>query len=118
MSKIQIAPRRDSMVRQIAVQLLMVAASLAAAALARAQDQNLNSFNLPGPLGPGIVGQFDPAAATESATISTGITPATADQPAIVWINAKIAPNKHAYSLTQPPGGPLPAKINLTQSKD
>src|SRR5690349_19213264 len=118
MSKIHKAPRRDRKVRQIAVQLLIVAASLAASGRARAQDQNVNSFNLPGPLGPGIVGQFDPGSATESATISTGLTPATCDQPAILWVHAKIAPNKHAYAIPQPPGGPHPTKINLVLPKD
>src|SRR3954465_10023200 len=78
------------------------------------------AFNLNSEFGGGIVGQFDKNAANfaEPATITAGIAPATVDQPAIIFVSAQIAPNKHAYSLTQPPGGPRPTKIDLNRSAD
>jgi thiol:disulfide interchange protein len=99
---------------------VIAALLLAVANVTRAQDQNLNQFDPQNQLGPGIVGQFDGSAAIgeKPATISARFTPATIDQPALLLVTAQIAPNKHAYSLTQPPGGPLPTKITLAPSKD
>ncbi|HEX3601195.1 MAG TPA: cytochrome c biogenesis protein CcdA [Lacipirellulaceae bacterium] len=93
--------------------LLFVIASLVAAIPAGAQAPG-NSFDS------GIVGRFDRSAGSFSApaTISTRFTRPTADQPAILFITAKIARGRHAYSLTQPPGGPEPTKINLQRSSD
>src|SRR3954453_12989305 len=78
------------------------------------------AFHLNSQFGGGIVGQFDKNAANfaEPATITAGIAPATVDQPAIIFVSAQIAPDKHAYSLTQPPGGPRPTKIDLNRSAD
>jgi len=92
---------------------------LAAASNARGQQQNEVQFDPQVPFGPGIVAQFDNATPTgEPATISAQFSPATADQPAILAITAQIAPGQHAYSLTQPPGGPQPTKIELARSTD
>ena len=104
--------------RRIVLFLLLAAAPFIAVATAQAQDQNPNSFDPQHPFGPGIVGQFDSSATGEPATITTGFSPATANQPAILMITAQIAPGKHAYSLTQPPGGPQPTKIELDRSPD
>lgn len=78
--------------------------------------QNPIGFDPQSPIG--IVGQFDPAANGEAATITTRVAPATADQPAVLLITAQIAPGKHAYSLTQPKGGPRPTQIELVHSSD
>jgi suppressor for copper-sensitivity B len=85
-----------------------------------AQSKKSNLFDPNNPFNTGIVGQFDKSALSfaEPATITAGFTPATADQPAVVFITAQIAPGKHAYSLTQPPGGPRPTKIDLARSTD
>lgn len=93
---------------------------LVACTSALAQVQNPTAFGLPGKLsGPGIVGQFDNSAVGgEAATIAARLTPATKDQPAILTITAQIAPGKHAYSLTQPKGGPRATKIELDRSTD
>ena len=105
--------------RIFAVTLIVISASLVAI-VAQAQDKNPNLFDPQSPFGPGIIGQFDKSAAGfgEPATITTRFTPATADQPAILLITAQIAPGKHTYSLTQPPGGPRPTKIDLVHSTD
>ena len=97
--------------------VVVLAAIAAHSAFAQTKKK---AFDLNGQFGGGIVGQFDKSAASfaEPATITTGITPATADQPAIIFVTAQIAPGQHAYSLTQPPGGPLPTKIELNRSAD
>jgi suppressor for copper-sensitivity B len=66
----------------------------------------------------GIVDQFDPAGGIgmEPAKVTAQIAPATADRPAVLVINAKIAEGRHTYSITQPPGGPLPTEIKLDPS--
>jgi thiol:disulfide interchange protein len=68
----------------------------------------------------GIIGQFDPSGGigVESAKVSAEIAPATADRPAVLIVNAKIAEGRHTYSITQPPGGPLPTRIELDPSPD
>src|SRR5690242_17748800 len=69
----------------------------------------------------GVVGQFDDSASDtllEPATITAKFTTKTADRPATLLITAKIARGRHTYSLTQPPGGPLPTKIELQSSPD
>ncbi len=99
--------------------LAVVVLTAIAACRAFAQTKK-KAFDLNGQFGGGIIGQFDKSAASfaEPATITTGIMPATADQPAIIFVTAQIAPGKHAYSLTQPPGGPRPTKIDLARSTD
>ncbi|MCC7476384.1 MAG: thioredoxin family protein [Pirellulales bacterium] len=79
-------------------------------------QQDVNSLGLPGQMGPGLVGSFDSAASVEPATITTQFVAATTDQPAVLAITVTIAPHQHAYSLTQPPGGPQPTKIELERS--
>lgn len=67
----------------------------------------------------GVVGQFDESAADallEPATIAAKFTSATSDRPATLLITAKIAHGRHTYSLTQPPGGPQPTRIELQPS--
>ena len=85
-----------------------------------AQDQNPNPFDPLNQVGPGIVGRFDDSAAAfaEPATVTSRFIPATAEQPAILLVTAQIAPGKHTYSLSQPPGGPQPTKIELARSAD
>src|SRR6185312_11164237 len=72
------------------------------------------------PFGGGFGGQLDQSSFgfAEPATITAGFTAAAPDQPAILFVTAQIAQGKHAYSLTQPPGGPTPTKIELSRSKD
>ena len=97
----------------------ILAATLLATNFALAQDQELSPFDLQNQLAPGIVGQFDPSAAVgEPATIAAHFSPALTDQPAILYITAQIAPGQHAYSLTQPAGGPQPTRIELKRSTD
>ncbi len=67
----------------------------------------------------GVVGQFDNSASDvglEPATVTAKFTPATSERPATLLITAKIARGRHTYSLTQPPGGPLPTTIELQPS--
>jgi suppressor for copper-sensitivity B len=69
----------------------------------------------------GIIGQFDDSGGQflgEPLTIDTHIAPATPERPAVLVINARVAPDRHTYSLTQPPGGPNPTRIELTRSSD
>jgi thiol:disulfide interchange protein len=68
----------------------------------------------------GIIGQFDPAAAigVEPAKVSARIAPASSEHPAVLLIHARIADGRHTYSITQPPGGPLPTRIELDPSPD
>jgi thiol:disulfide interchange protein len=103
-------------VRQFAFGLLAIPMILFALCPARAQGQNPIGFDPQSPFG--IVGQFDPASSGEAAMITTRVAPATADQPATLLITAQIAPGKHAYSLTQPKGGPRPTQIELVHSSD
>jgi thiol:disulfide interchange protein len=69
----------------------------------------------------GVIGFFDQSAGaleTESVTLETSFTTATSERPAILAITARIAPGKHIYSTTQPPGGPQPTQIKLAPSRD
>jgi hypothetical protein len=66
--------------------------------------------------GVGIVGRFDAAGDANLVTISSQFTAATSDRPAMLMISARIAPDWHIYSITQPAGGPQPTKIRLTPS--
>jgi suppressor for copper-sensitivity B len=69
----------------------------------------------------GIVGQFENFGGNllnSPVEFSAKIIPATASQPAILAITANVAPKKHLYSITQPPGGPLPTRIELVPSSD
>lgn len=69
----------------------------------------------------GIVGQFEPIGeqyALSPASILAQVVPATPERPAVLLIEARIAPGRHTYSLTQPPGGPTPTKIDLVRSPD
>lgn len=103
-------------VRHFAVGLLAIPIILFAARPAPAQVPSPLGFDPQSPIG--IIGQFDPAASGEAASITARVAPATADQPAILSITAQIAPGKHAYSLTQPKGGPRPTQIELVHSSD
>jgi suppressor for copper-sensitivity B len=106
-------------VRPILSRSVVFIATLATFASTRAQDQVQNPFGATNQFNPGIIGRFDPSANMgEPATVSARFTPPTPNQPAIVLITAKIAPGQHTYSLTQPPGGPQPTKIELARSTD
>jgi thiol:disulfide interchange protein len=106
-------------VRHFGLLLLLVCASSLTIPSARAQQFNdpLRSTERDGG---GLIGQFDSSVglAAESATLKAQVAPATGDRPALLLLNVKIAPGKHAYSLTQPPGGPLPARIEFEPSRD
>lgn len=107
------------MLRALVFRSLIVFLALAATRDAYSQSKK-KLFDPNSSFSGGIVGQFDQSALSlsEPATIDTGFVPATTDQPAILFVTAKIASGKHAYSLTQPPGGPRPTKIDLTRSGD
>jgi thiol:disulfide interchange protein DsbD len=77
------------------------------------------------PFGPsgfsdGILGRFEESSGLElnPATVSAQFMTATADRPAVLAIAVTIAPGRHTYSITQPPGGPKPTKIELEPSDD
>jgi thiol:disulfide interchange protein/DsbC/DsbD-like thiol-disulfide interchange protein len=97
-------------VRHIALFVVAVSVSLVAFATSYAQKSHYTD---------GVVGQFDDLAGEmllEPATISAKFSPRTTDRPATLLITAKIARGRHTYSLTQPPGGPLPTTIELQSS--
>ncbi|HVT30979.1 MAG TPA: hypothetical protein VHE81_23440, partial [Lacipirellulaceae bacterium] len=112
--------RETPFVRHIALSICAVLISLIAsvgASAQRARDASLplNHYT------DGVVGQFDELAGNlmvEPASVSAKFTSASADRPAILFITAKIARGRHAYSLTQPPGGPQPTTIKLDPSSD
>ena len=96
--------------RHIALFIVATSLSLVAFATSHAQVRHYTD---------GVVGQFDNSTGDmllEPATISAKFTPATAERPATLLITAKIARGRHTYSLTQPPGGPLPTTIELQSS--
>ncbi len=104
-------------VRHILASILSVCLSVLTGSALLAQDQP-NS-------GPrkhytdGVVSQFDSLTSDfspEPATVTAKFTPKTNERPATLLITAKIARGKHAYSLTQPPGGPQPTTIELQPS--
>jgi thiol:disulfide interchange protein len=68
----------------------------------------------------GVVGQFDQSQGqfAEPLAIDAQFLTASADRPAVIRIVARVAPGKHTYSLTQPPGGPRPTRIELSPSSD
>lgn len=105
--------------RHLSFRLVALFVCLFVASDSRAQEQIEAPFDPQAPFGPGIIGQFDATTPTgDPATITTQFTAATADQPAILAITAQIARGQHTYSLTQPPGGPQPTKIELKKSAD
>ena len=59
---------------------------------------------------------FGPAQANAKSvvTVRAQFTAPAADQPGRLWITATIAPGWHIYSITQPPGGPLATKIEVS----
>jgi thiol:disulfide interchange protein len=66
-----------------------------------------------------VVGFFDPAGPlSEPVTLESSFTPATNERPAMLVLTARVALGKHIYSVSQPPGGPRPTRIELAQSKD
>lgn len=67
---------------------------------------------LPSPAGGSLFGS-PLAGATRPVTVRAQFSVATAEQPARLWITAAIIPGWHIYSITQPPGGPLPTKIEV-----
>lgn len=96
--------------RHIALFIIAVSLSLGTIATSHAQKSHYTD---------GVVGQFDDSASellVESATITAKFTPRSDHRPATLLITAKIARGRHTYSLTQPPGGPLPTTIELQPS--
>jgi suppressor for copper-sensitivity B len=97
-------------VRYIALFIVAVSISLVANATSYAQKSHYTD---------GVVGQFEDSGSgllLDSATVTAKFTPPTAERPATLLITAKIAKGRHTYSLTQPPGGPLPTTIELQPS--
>jgi len=68
-----------------------------------------------GPLG-GFASVFGPAGEPVVA-VESQFTAPTADEPARLFVTAKIKPGWHIYSITQPPGGPITTTINLAPSE-
>jgi thiol:disulfide interchange protein len=69
----------------------------------------------------GVIGFFDQSAGqigTDSVTIETLFTAASNDRPAMLSVTALVAAGKHIYSITQPPGGPQPTRIELAPSRE
>jgi thiol:disulfide interchange protein len=97
--------------------ILLAALVLWPTGIARAQNQ-ADPFAPPPEFG-GIVGQFDGSARFgEPVSVDAQVLLAQGDRPAVLVIIAKVAPGKHIYSLTQPPGGPNPTRIVLTPSTE
>jgi DsbC/DsbD-like thiol-disulfide interchange protein len=64
----------------------------------------------------GALGRSDSAAAAEQekpVSVAARIAPAESGQPPRLIVTATIKPGWHIYSITQPLGGPLPAKIAI-----
>ena len=104
-------------VRYTVVSILSVVFSLVACAQLVAQNDRDGSARKH--YTDGVVGQFDGLTSEfslEPATVTAKFTVATKDRPATLLITAKIPRGRHTYSLTQPPGGPLPTKIELQPS--
>lgn len=63
-------------------------------------------------------GQFAPEGPSDDAgtvlTVQAQFTAPTADKPAQLFVTAAIRPGWHIYALTQPSGGPLATKIQVT----
>jgi thiol:disulfide interchange protein len=99
--------------------VLVVFAAAVTAGIAAAFAQQAGSVSPGGENFQSIVEQFDPLGGNllgEPLAVSARIIPAAADRPAALAIAAEIAPGKHVYSLTQPKGGPLPTRIELSPS--
>jgi suppressor for copper-sensitivity B len=97
-------------VRQFALFIVALFVSLVASAASQAQKSHYTD---------GVVGQFEDLGSgmlLDSATITAKFTLPTTERPATLLITAKIAKGRHTYSLTQPPGGPLPTTIELQPS--
>src|SRR4029079_3663886 len=62
--------------------------------------------------------EFGRDSLSDPATVTAHFTPAGANRPAVLLIAAKIAHGRHTYSLTQPPGGPQPTRIELQPSSN
>ena len=107
------------MVRSLAI--LFLAGSMLLAAVPACAQAVADPFQPSADESGGVIGLFDQsggALVTESVTIETNFTTATGDRPAILAVTARIAPGKHIYSTTQPPGGPQPTQIELKPSRD
>jgi len=102
--------------------ILVVAMLISPSGSSSATAQNsFDPLGLDGGVGNGIVSQFEPLSeqfALAPASVSAHIIAATAERPAVLVIEARLAPGRHTYSLTQPPGGPTPTKIDLVRSAD
>ncbi len=100
----------DRIFMQQAIRIRIVSVLLCCAALpvaTWAQEFDFNNLDFGG-LGGEV--ERDPV------NVSAQFTTATADRPAILMVTAKIDPEWHVYSLTQPKGGPMRTKITLTES--
>jgi thiol:disulfide interchange protein/DsbC/DsbD-like thiol-disulfide interchange protein len=67
-------------------------------------------------IGGGLSGFSASSDASDPATITSQFAAATKERPAVLMITVQIAPGWHVYSITQPPGGPQRAKIDVTPS--
>jgi thiol:disulfide interchange protein len=113
-----LADFRGTVVRFIVPITLALAVSLTAPGSLTAQNRRDSSVPR-SHYTDGVIGQFDESALdalAEPATIHAKFTTPTPDRPATLLITAKIAHGRHTYSLTQPPGGPQPTRIELQPS--
>jgi suppressor for copper-sensitivity B len=107
-------------VRLLTILFLACSMPLAVAVPARGQT-DVDPFQPSSEYSGGVVGLFDPSAGglgVSPVTVGAQFTAATPERPAVVTITARMAPGKHIYSITQPPGGPLPTRIKLTPSAE
>jgi suppressor for copper-sensitivity B len=65
----------------------------------------------------GFGGGFGPGADQQVVAVTGQFTAPTADEPARLFITAKVKPGWHIYSITQAPGGVIPTRIKLEESK-
>jgi len=65
----------------------------------------------------GIEGLFAQQSEKDVVSVSAEFAAPTSRQPAQLSITAQIEPTWHIYSITQPPGGPVPTEIRLRSSK-
>src|SRR5262249_20106178 len=83
---------------------------------ARCDAQVQSAFPSLGKKSSGLSSFGNGSSPSDLVTIAAQFTAATSDQPAVLMVTAQIAPGWHVYSITQPPGGPQRATIEVTPS--
>jgi thiol:disulfide interchange protein len=93
-----------------------LAAMAALMVCAPAAAEVRSSFNVGGKSVGGLSSFGAADDAGDPATINSQFTAATTGRPAVLMITVQISPGWHVYSITQPPGGPQRAKIEVVPS--